>query len=1098
MTRQKITACMPVRIVKVSSIRLGSSLMLAGVLAGVFAGVLDGIGIIGAAHAHTLPEGLTLRAGAIISVAQDDFSALTIFQSSKTAVIDWTSFNIGERSCVLVNQPSADALLLNRVVGDGPSVLAGSLIARGNVVLMNPNGIAITPTGKIMAAGFLASTLPLDDAVLDGILRPGSPADLYSDMRRLLAVRPPGAGTGEASVAAQHAVMGRNRSVRTPQSIKHEGTIHLSEGGTAALLGVRVDASGEIVSPGGRIAIVAAEPVAAQSVTAQPVTAQSVTAQSATQALSPAVQMRGTYQTSGHAGRRGQILIAAEGKSMTVNGAFEADSVGGSGGSIALLAADITTNDATLSVVGSHGGGDITLSTGATAPGKAHIAINDLSLLFADATDWGNGGNIAISTMGDIHFNATAHAKGERDAESVAFVPMRRSDRVEGARGNGGERAAGGGGVIRFHAGTGLAVRGDIDTSHKENAPAGRVEFRTAAVRVANWNGTRAGSPVDGAADRVRGVSATSSDTGSDIGSIAAHAAGVPRENVIDASTLSRSLKTANVVLSSDVDDGTSFAGDHEVQAPVRWSSDNALVMHSVNNIRIHAPVHATGQHASVHFTMGNPVGLSFTGGAVALMGAMSFVSINGHFYNMIRSPEGMTEALSKGDKGRYAMAMPINLAGVDFQPIVTPQGQYFSHFEGLGNALSNLRIHAPTVQNVGLFGTLGDTAHVSNVVFSNAHVSGAENVGILTGVMEGRSVARALTFMCSSATRDLAASLGARANLPGTGGAVGGVAGILREQGLVHAIDGKVHVQGDDNVGGIVGTMATTSGIDSILLRGTVTGTRHVGGFVGKMSANGLVQNSIWHGAVRGTPLVHDRSGAFGGLVGYHQAGTVSASQAYGTVTGLAGVGGLVGMAGENAVLLNCRAGNQVDGKRFVGKVAGRLAEGAKVALIDIANADPRFPNVGTLPSYAAHSGADMAAHLASPSAAQSRGIVPNDPLGYIPSIIRSAEVDAQYIPALVSRPASPVVWLAGTPRIFGAPMMIDAESLPILASPATSPHSREAISADVAQWLSDTLPPLDLTMSNASEVIAPDTLSSPGPHDMFNRTFDFSADMS
>src|SRR3546814_9620722 len=88
---------------------------------------------------------------------------MTVTQSSDRAVINWQSFSIGEGSRVDIRQPDARSALLNRVTGDTTSTIAGSLNANGQVFLINPNGIQITATGTVRAAGFVASPLDIGD-----------------------------------------------------------------------------------------------------------------------------------------------------------------------------------------------------------------------------------------------------------------------------------------------------------------------------------------------------------------------------------------------------------------------------------------------------------------------------------------------------------------------------------------------------------------------------------------------------------------------------------------------------------------------------------------------------------------------------------------------------------------------------------------------------------------------------------------------------------------------------------------------------------------------------------------------------------------------
>src|SRR5688572_2143335 len=59
---------------------------------------------------------------------------LTVQQASDRAIIDWRSFDIGIGEATTFNQPSADAVVLNRVTGgEGASQILGTLRANGQV-----------------------------------------------------------------------------------------------------------------------------------------------------------------------------------------------------------------------------------------------------------------------------------------------------------------------------------------------------------------------------------------------------------------------------------------------------------------------------------------------------------------------------------------------------------------------------------------------------------------------------------------------------------------------------------------------------------------------------------------------------------------------------------------------------------------------------------------------------------------------------------------------------------------------------------------------------------------------------------------------------
>jgi filamentous hemagglutinin family protein len=125
-------------------------------------GLLLVVGAMGPLFGGPLPGGGQVTAGgaAIATVGQ----AMTIRQTTERAAISWEGFSVGDGHAVSIVQPSAHAILLNRVVGADPSVIRGALTANGRVFLLNPNGILFAPTAQVDVGGLVASTLAMTDA----------------------------------------------------------------------------------------------------------------------------------------------------------------------------------------------------------------------------------------------------------------------------------------------------------------------------------------------------------------------------------------------------------------------------------------------------------------------------------------------------------------------------------------------------------------------------------------------------------------------------------------------------------------------------------------------------------------------------------------------------------------------------------------------------------------------------------------------------------------------------------------------------------------------------------------------------------------------
>ncbi|MGI4849045.1 MAG: YDG domain-containing protein [Janthinobacterium lividum] len=106
--------------------------------------------------ALALPQGGVVGsgAGAISSVG----NAMQIQQNSPKLVIDWQRFGVGSGESVRFQQPSASSMVLNRVAGQDPSRILGTLQANGQVFITNPNGIVFGPQAQVNVGGLAAST----------------------------------------------------------------------------------------------------------------------------------------------------------------------------------------------------------------------------------------------------------------------------------------------------------------------------------------------------------------------------------------------------------------------------------------------------------------------------------------------------------------------------------------------------------------------------------------------------------------------------------------------------------------------------------------------------------------------------------------------------------------------------------------------------------------------------------------------------------------------------------------------------------------------------------------------------------------------------
>jgi filamentous hemagglutinin family protein len=140
------------------------------------------------ASAIAQPSGLTVLHGQATVQQSGPTTTVTTSngQGTRHSALDWRSFQVPGGQTVVFAQPDALSTSINRVLGNDPSTIAGTLASNGRLVLVNPAGIAVSRGAVVDTAGFTASTLFLarQDAIA-GRLRFGfSAADPGSDAGR--------------------------------------------------------------------------------------------------------------------------------------------------------------------------------------------------------------------------------------------------------------------------------------------------------------------------------------------------------------------------------------------------------------------------------------------------------------------------------------------------------------------------------------------------------------------------------------------------------------------------------------------------------------------------------------------------------------------------------------------------------------------------------------------------------------------------------------------------------------------------------------------------------------------------------------------------
>jgi filamentous hemagglutinin family protein len=368
----------------------------AGRLSPAVAGILAAFA---AGQAQALPAGENITSGA--ASVERTSNSLTVNQATPRAVIDWQGFSVGASEAVRFNQPGANAIALNRVLGQDPSHILGALSANGQVFILNPNGVLFGGSAQVSVGGILASTL-------------GMANEDFLAGRYVLVKSASGAGT-----------------------VLNQGAIATPAGGYVALVSPRVANEGAIHSPQGSIALAAGDQVtltlangslygvAVNRGTLDALVANSgairaaggsviLTASGMDQLARAVVNNTGLVETSSISARNGVIRL--EGGEVLNAGTLAATSAA-LGGKVSVTGQTVElASGSVIDASGASGGGLIEIGGGwqgtGALPHARSVTIATGARLSANATVQGDGGTIAVWSGGSTRAAGSLQALG--------------------------------------------------------------------------------------------------------------------------------------------------------------------------------------------------------------------------------------------------------------------------------------------------------------------------------------------------------------------------------------------------------------------------------------------------------------------------------------------------------------------------------------------------------------------------------------------------------------------------------------------------------------------------------------------------------------
>ncbi len=345
------------------------------------------------------PASPVLPIGGVVAGGQASLTSgaasLTINQTSSKAIIDWTSFSIGQGARVQFDNGAGATL--NRVTGAGVSLIDGLLSATGAVYLINPSGVIIGKTGVVETSGtFAASTLDIGDAAF---LAGGASTFSGASGAGVINLGKVGSLGGDVALIAA--------------KVENDGTITAARGDVGLAAGHQVVLSDATLN-GGRFQVLAGGAGTSATNTGAIRAAMVELRANGGAVYALAGNTGGIIDATGVATRGGRVFLVAEGGTTTVGGTLEARGPGGAPGQIETSGQTVAVDAATIDA---HGGTwtldpqNIEITPAAAATISASLATNDVTeqTTARSASESGTTSGATVSSgAGDITLDAGA------------------------------------------------------------------------------------------------------------------------------------------------------------------------------------------------------------------------------------------------------------------------------------------------------------------------------------------------------------------------------------------------------------------------------------------------------------------------------------------------------------------------------------------------------------------------------------------------------------------------------------------------------------------------------------------------------------------
>jgi filamentous hemagglutinin family protein len=348
--------------------------------------------------ARAQASGLQAIHGSASQTTQGNKTVITTQNGAGTghSVLNWQSFSVPSGSITQFNQPSTNSTAINRVLGNNPSAIFGTLSSNGRLVLVNPSGIAVGAGAVVDTAGFTASVLRMSeaDAIAGRLIFGGdslSNSQLSANGQIL-------ARSGDIVLIAPDLQTG-------PQAL-----LEAPNGATVLAAGQKVDITGRGLE-GIRLQM--------QAPTDQAVNLGTLKGD-AVGVFAATLKHSGLIQANAVSTEGGKVVLKAK-DNLEIDGSVKASN-GALGGQIHATANKVKLKSgAMIDVSGAQGGGEALIGGGwqgqdSRIENAKETTAEAGSTIKADATDSGNGGTVVLWSDDVTRTAAAISARGGTQA----------------------------------------------------------------------------------------------------------------------------------------------------------------------------------------------------------------------------------------------------------------------------------------------------------------------------------------------------------------------------------------------------------------------------------------------------------------------------------------------------------------------------------------------------------------------------------------------------------------------------------------------------------------------------------------------------------